>query len=283
MQSKEKPDILQVMNQIERDCNVRILFACTIGSHGQGLATPQSGYDIRFVYIRPTLDYLSIEPEETKLLLRDPSKIADIQGWDARTFLYKLLDSNMTALSWLKTSQIDAVGGDSLTLIRHIARDCVAPAKVFTSYRNLARANHVSLFEKRSHTTAKQLLLNLHGALSALYTYELEDTPPMSISTIQEALNINLEQDHRWHGIGLSKMVVELIKELLVEKASGTNLPAKHELCALYSSAMNLIFKVTDPNKKNLRKAFAPRAKALDNANKLFLNRLAATKYSVLN
>ena len=38
---------------IEADHGVRILFACESGSRGWGFASPDSDYDVRFLYVHP--------------------------------------------------------------------------------------------------------------------------------------------------------------------------------------------------------------------------------------
>ena len=45
--------ILRKLKQIEKDYNVKILLAVESGSRAWGFASPDSDYDVRFIYARP--------------------------------------------------------------------------------------------------------------------------------------------------------------------------------------------------------------------------------------
>ena len=52
--------IKQKLLELEKDKNIRILFACESGSRAWGFPSPDSDYDVRFIYARPVDDYLKI-------------------------------------------------------------------------------------------------------------------------------------------------------------------------------------------------------------------------------
>ena len=45
--------IVRKLRQIEKDYNVRVLLAVESGSRAWGFASPDSDYDVRFIYVRP--------------------------------------------------------------------------------------------------------------------------------------------------------------------------------------------------------------------------------------
>ena len=53
--------ILSKLNEIETRENVKILLAVESGSRAWGLASRDSDYDVRFLYVRPMADYLRLE------------------------------------------------------------------------------------------------------------------------------------------------------------------------------------------------------------------------------
>ena len=53
--------IQEKLNEIERVEGVRILHAVESGSRAWGFASPDSDYDVRFIYVRPMLDYLRLD------------------------------------------------------------------------------------------------------------------------------------------------------------------------------------------------------------------------------
>ena len=48
--------IRQRLSEIEKTQNVRILFAVESGSRAWGIASPDSDYDVRFIYVRQKND-----------------------------------------------------------------------------------------------------------------------------------------------------------------------------------------------------------------------------------
>lgn len=53
--------IKERLSQIEKRENIRIIYACESGSRAWGFASPDSDYDVRFVFVRPVQDYLRVD------------------------------------------------------------------------------------------------------------------------------------------------------------------------------------------------------------------------------
>lgn len=60
MRDVEK-EIEEKLEEIEQKEQVRILYAVESGSRAWGFASPDSDYDVRFVYVRPQEAYLRLE------------------------------------------------------------------------------------------------------------------------------------------------------------------------------------------------------------------------------
>jgi len=61
--------ILKRLQAIERDKNIRILMAIESGSRGWEFPSPDSDYDVRFIYARPRDFYLKLNPGRDTLEL----------------------------------------------------------------------------------------------------------------------------------------------------------------------------------------------------------------------
>ena len=73
--------ILSKLNEIENRENVKILLAVESGSRAWGFASPDSDYDVRFIYVRPREDYLRLEKTRDVIELPIEGEL-DINGWD---------------------------------------------------------------------------------------------------------------------------------------------------------------------------------------------------------
>ena len=95
-----KTRILEKLQEIERENEVEILFAVESGSRAWGLESPDSDYDVRFVYKHKHEWYLNIwESKDT--IEESTEEGLDIVGWDLKKSLQLLAKSNGSFLGWL--------------------------------------------------------------------------------------------------------------------------------------------------------------------------------------
>ena len=98
MRNIEK-EIDQKLNEIEEKENVRILHAIESGSRAWGFASPDSDYDVRFVYVRKKEDYLKLN-EPRDVIEWQLDEVLDINGWDLKKALLQFARGNATLFEW---------------------------------------------------------------------------------------------------------------------------------------------------------------------------------------
>ena len=91
------------LRRIEEEENIKILLAVESGSRAWGFASPDSDYDVRFIYIRRLEDYLRLDAirDVIELPIDD---VLDINGWDLQKTLRLLYKSNPTLFEWFSSS-----------------------------------------------------------------------------------------------------------------------------------------------------------------------------------
>lgn len=94
--------IKEQLRRIEDAENIKILLAVESGSRAWGFASPDSDYDVRFVYIRSLEDYLRLDAirDVIELPIDD---VLDINGWDLQKTLRLLHKSNPTLFEWFSS------------------------------------------------------------------------------------------------------------------------------------------------------------------------------------
>lgn len=119
---------------------VRTLYACESGSRAWGFASPDSDWDVRFVFGHPVERYLSIErPVETMDLFL-PNDL-DLAGWDLPKTLGLLRKSNPSLLEWLHSPIVYRAEGGFLEEMRDLARRAFSPNAGLHHYRSMAGSN----------------------------------------------------------------------------------------------------------------------------------------------
>lgn len=75
--------IREKLAEIENKENVRIIMAVESGSRAWGFASPDSDYDVRFVYVRKLEDYLKLDKTRDVIEWQLDDTL-DISGWDLK-------------------------------------------------------------------------------------------------------------------------------------------------------------------------------------------------------
>lgn len=91
--------ILKRLKEIEEKENVKILHAIESGSRAWGFASPDSDYDVRFIYARKQEDYLSLR-EKKDVIDWELNEVLDINGWDIKKALQLFRKANATLFEW---------------------------------------------------------------------------------------------------------------------------------------------------------------------------------------
>lgn len=90
------------LETIERNEGVRYLLAIESGSRAWGFASPDSDYDVRFIYVRPRDAYLALSPLRD-VIERPIVDEIDLNGWDIRKALGLMLRHNAVVSEWLES------------------------------------------------------------------------------------------------------------------------------------------------------------------------------------
>lgn len=89
----------QKLSELERVHNMTVLYAVESGSRAWGFSSPDSDFDVRFIYMRPMGFYLRLE--NTRDVIETPiDDTWDVSGWDLQKALRLLHNSNPSIYEW---------------------------------------------------------------------------------------------------------------------------------------------------------------------------------------
>lgn len=86
--------IIASLKAIEQEKKIQILYACETGSRAWGFPSPDSDYDIRFLYVHHMDWYLSLGHRKDTIEVMTKDDL-DITGWDLKKALTLLKKSNV--------------------------------------------------------------------------------------------------------------------------------------------------------------------------------------------
>ncbi len=180
--------IIDKLRHIEGDFGVRVLFAIESGSRAWGFPSPDSDYDVRFVYAHAPDWYLSLTPGRDVVELPIEGDW-DINGWDIRKALNLLLKPNPVLLEWLSSPiryRWDERVCAALTALS--VRTAFGEACVH-HYRNLAQGQWDKHVGESAEVNYKKYFYILRPALAIHWTRSNPGTtPPMNLQSLVEGL-----------------------------------------------------------------------------------------------
>ena len=197
---------------------VRLLMAVESGSRAWGFPSPDSDYDVRFLYVRSTRDYLSLTPKRD-VVERPIVDEIDLNGWDIRKALGLLLRHNATLSEWLQ-SPIRYIADDPvIARLRDLADRHFDPRGYALHYSSLGRNNADRWLDRGAEISVKRYFYALRPAL-AIRALRLDPTcrPPMQLQQLIAVCDLDP---------GLTNEIERLVdlKAITREAGNSTRLP----------------------------------------------------------
>ena len=179
-----KEKIQEQLRRIEEAENIKILLAVESGSRAWGFASPDSDYDVRFIYIRRLEDYLRLDAirDVIELPIDD---VLDINGWDLQKTLRLLHKSNPTLFEWF-SSPIVYQKTEFADKFRDLMMHYFSSKKTLYHYVSMAEGNYRE-YLKGDLVRAKKYFYVLRPVLACQWILDRGTPPPMLFSELLKA------------------------------------------------------------------------------------------------
>lgn len=179
-----KDTIRKRLYEIEQQQNIRILHAAESGSRAWGFASPNSDYDVRFIYAHSPEYYLKLE--KTRDVIELPiNDVLDINGWDLDKALQLLHKSNPTLFEWF-ASPIIYRKTDFADRFASILTEYFNPQTSIHHYLGTAKSNYMAYIRNRRSVNAKKYFYILRPLLACKWIMDKQCPPPMLFSNLKD-------------------------------------------------------------------------------------------------
>jgi predicted nucleotidyltransferase len=136
-------EIMRRLARTERDEGVRIILAVESGSRAWGFHSPNSDYDVRFIYMRPASSYLAVDLEERRDVIEYPIvDDIDLNGWDLRKALRLFWKSNPAFMEWIQSPIVYREHGAFAQGARGLVDQVYSIERGIYHYRSMAKTNY---------------------------------------------------------------------------------------------------------------------------------------------
>ena len=169
-------EINEKLDEIESREHVRILHAVESGSRAWGFASPDSDYDVRFVYVRRREDYLCID-EPRDVIEYQLDEVLDINGWDLKKALKQIARGNSTIFEW-SGSPVVYRTTPAWEKIRSVAEKYFSEKTAVYQYYGTANSTYMEYLQGEN-VRYKKYFYALRPLLAALFIETYHKAPPV--------------------------------------------------------------------------------------------------------
>ncbi|MGA0600924.1 nucleotidyltransferase domain-containing protein [Caulobacter sp. KR2-114] len=164
---------------------VRLLLAVESGSRAWGFPSPDSDYDVRFVYVRPLETYLSLSPPRD--VIEAPIEgLWDVNGWDLSKALRLLRKGNAVIVEWLRSPLVYRDGGEPVTAMRRLAETFADTPGSIRHYFGLLHGQWRRDFGDRPAVKLKKYFYAVRAASALAWLREHGAPAPMALPQLLE-------------------------------------------------------------------------------------------------
>ena len=227
------------LEEIEKRENIKILHSVESGSRAWGFASPDSDYDVRFIYVRPKDFYLRLNKTRDVIEWQLDDTL-DINGWDISKALSLLYKSNPTLFEWNSSPIVHKTTDEWKAVAAIINKYFVAKSGLY-HYLSTAKSNYRE-YLKGETVRLKKYFYVLRPLLACRWILAEGTPPPMLFSELMakyldesiledvlKLLDLKMNNPEITEGNQFKKVNEYLDKTILEIEEKIKSLPSTHE------------------------------------------------------
>lgn len=180
--------VRQTLREVEQEYGVKVLYACESGSRGWGFASPDSDYDVRFLYVHAPQWYLSVESKRDVIELPIDDEL-DVCGWEWRKALGLLKGANPTLIEWLDSPVVYQQDDTVMEALRAQVPHWFSPVRARWHYYSMAKKNFRGYLQG-DEVRLKKYFYVLRPLLAVRWIEAGKGMPPMRFATLLEGSDL---------------------------------------------------------------------------------------------
>ncbi len=187
----ETAEINRRLDDIAARAGVRILYAVEAGSRAWGFASPDSDYDVRFVYARRPDSYLSVTEIPDTLEFPIVGDF-DAAGWDVRKAMRLFGRSNGPVCEWLGSPIVYREDSVHIASWRGSAETIIDPKALAAHYIGMAKRPWFVDFQEEE-VRLKATLYALRAVCAAQWIVDGRGVPPVDFRVLLSGIELKPE------------------------------------------------------------------------------------------
>lgn len=185
--TQEQMNILvpEKLKEIENEYDVKVLWAVESGSRAWGFASPDSDFDVRFIYKRKPEAYLRLNRCRDVIEL-PVDDTWDVSGWDIDKTIKLLRKTNPTLYEWMN-SPIRYIESDFSVRFEPLMKECFTEDRMLYHYSSIAKSTVHNHLQKET-VKPKKYFYALRSVLACDWIRQFRSAPPVPFSALYETV-----------------------------------------------------------------------------------------------
>lgn len=181
--------IVKKLHDIEKEHNIKILYAVESGSRAWGFESTDSDYDVRFIYTHPKNWYVSIEDKRDVIEYPIENRL-DFSGWDIKKALKLYRKSNPPLYEWLISPIVYLEIGDFTQKLKNLIPRFYSPISSIYHYLHMAQGNNRQ-YLKGEIVRVKKYFYVLRPIFACIWIEQFKNQPPMEFMKMLNRLKLD--------------------------------------------------------------------------------------------
>ncbi|WP_041257660.1 nucleotidyltransferase domain-containing protein [Fibrella aestuarina] len=246
-----KEEIKRELSRLEKQHDIKILYAVESGSRAWGFASTDSDWDVRYIYVHKLDWYLEIDSKRDNQEEILPNDI-DLAGWELKKALRLFRKSNPPMLEWLRSPLVYLQQSSTADKLRDLVEEYFSPRACLHHYLHMAERNFQAYLLKE-RVRVKKYFYVLRPLLACDWIWHTNTMAPMEFHRLVDSQVADAS-------------IKTLIQELLTRKMAGEELGEEpknqllndflEEKIIFYNQCIKSLGPVEQPDTTRLNKLF---------------------------
>ncbi|MCE7995550.1 MAG: nucleotidyltransferase domain-containing protein [Roseivirga sp.] len=177
--------ILDKLKELSKEHDITMLYACESGSRAWGFPSPDSDYDVRFIYVHKPDWYLSLSEGKDTINLPIDKHELDITGWELRKGLRLLKKSNASPLEWIQSPIVYGEVNGFKQKFSELAADFFSPVAVAHHYHSMS-LKYIEACVGKEEVKLKSYFYALRTTLAVSWIRKMNTMAPIVFADMLE-------------------------------------------------------------------------------------------------
>lgn len=176
---------MSLLHELEEKHDIKIMMAVNYGSRSFGYSSPESDWDVRFIYVHRPEWYFSIVKEEDTIEMMLEDEHLDIEGYDLKKALFLLAKTNPIESDWLHSKDYFIVDESFMEAMLSFEAQCYDPHHAMYHFYSISVKHNQRYLEEE--VTLKRFIYYMRGLLSCRWVEQHKSHPPVNVDELIDA------------------------------------------------------------------------------------------------